>query len=115
MTVPKRASRQHSLRARVREFGIPPIHDGLVVGKSSPIGCVAIRRALELLVAAPFEHIELQNDEVIGNVLVRGSILRRVPKDMLIKFVLEEIKPLMGPMEILHLDIEAQVTLEQDL
>lgn len=104
---------QHSLKVRIKEFGIPPIHDGLVLGKSSPIGCAAIRKALELLVASPFEHIEV-SDEIVGDILVRSTILRRIPRDKLVGFVLKRIKPLMGPDEILHLDLEAEVTLEDD-
>jgi len=107
------ARKQHFLRARIKEFGIPPIHDGLIIGKQSPIGCAAIRKAIDLLSTSPFEHIELQ-DETVGDVLVRASILRRVPKETLIAFVLERIKPLMGPDDILHMDLDAEITLEDE-
>ncbi|MFQ5750261.1 MAG: hypothetical protein ACE5H3_12540 [Planctomycetota bacterium] len=100
----------HEFRTRVREFGIPPIHDALVVGRNSPIGCSALRRALDLLVSFPFEHIELE-DEVIQNLLVRAAILKRAPREVLISYVLKEIKPLMGPEEVLHLDLEVSVLL----
>lgn len=104
---------QHSIRVRVREFGIPPIHDGLVLGKESPIGCEAFRRAINLLVATPFEHIEL-DDVVIGDILIRTNILRRIPKDKLISFVLQHIKPLMEPDDVLHMDVDLEVSLETD-
>jgi hypothetical protein len=99
------------IRARVREFVIPPIHDGLVIGKAAPIGGVAVSKAVQLLVASPFEHMEV-NDDVIGDVLVRVGIVRRIPREALVDFVLRRIKPLMGPEEILHLDLEAEITLE---
>lgn len=105
--------RHHSVTARVKEFCIPPIHDGLVLGKRSPIGCAAIRKAVDLLVPAPFEHIEV-DDDVVGDFLVRSTILRRIPKEKLIAFVLEKIKPLMSADEILHLDLETEVTLEHE-
>ena len=104
---------QHSLKVRIKEFAIPPIHDGLVLGKTSPIGCGAIRKAIDLLVPSPFEHIEV-HDEVVGDVLVRSAILRRIPQEKLVAFVLRRIKPLMGPEEILHLDLDAEVTLEEE-
>ena len=107
------ARQQHFLRARIREFGIPPIHDGLILGKHSPIGCAAIRKAIDLLVASPFEHIEVE-DDTIADIIVRSSILRRVPKDALTKFVLKRIKPLMGPDEILHMDLDAEITLDDE-
>ncbi|MEW6681297.1 MAG: hypothetical protein AB1451_00030 [Nitrospirota bacterium] len=105
--------RQHSIRVRIREFGIPPIHDGLVLGKKSPIGCEAFRRAISLLVATPFEHIEL-DDGVIGDILIRANILRRIPKDKLISFVLQQVKPLMEPEDVLHMDVDLEVSLETD-
>lgn len=111
---PQPERRQHSLKARVKEFAIPPIHDGLVLGKHSPIGCAAIRKAIDLLVDTPFEHIEL-DDEVISDVLVRNKILRRIPQDKLVAFVLKRIKPLMGSDEILHLDLDAEITLEDEV
>ena len=55
------------LRARIKEFGIPPVHDGLVLGRNSPIGCAAIRKAIDLLVSSPFEHIELE-DATVGEI-----------------------------------------------
>ncbi len=110
MSSPSR-SRKHTVKARVREFGMPPIHDALVLGKQSPIGCVAMRKALDLLVTTPFEHIEFE-DDVISDILVRSSILRRVPREQLIGFVIEHIKPMMGPEEVLHLDLDTETLLE---
>lgn len=104
---------RHVLRARVREFGIPPIRDGIVLGKQSPVGCVALRNVLGLLGGSPFAHMELA-DEVISDVIVRQAILRRIPKEKLIAFVLDRIKPLMGPEEILHLDLEVEILLEEE-
>jgi hypothetical protein len=110
---PQEDRHQHSIKVRIKEFGIPPIHDGLVLGKNSPIGCAALRKAIDLLVDSPFEHIEV-DDEVISDILVRNKILRRIPQNRLVAFVLKRIKPLMGPDEILHLDLEAEVTLEDE-
>lgn len=101
------------LKARVKEFTIPPVNDSLVLGKDAPIGCIAIRRALELLMVTPFEHIELGGkDDVIGDILVRQTLLRRIPQERLVEFVLRRIKPLMGPEEILHLELTLEVLLE---
>lgn len=102
---------QHTVRARVKEFGMPPIHDGLVLGRQAPIGCAAIRKAISLLVASPFEHIEV-DDAIISDVLVRASLLRRLPKDKLVAFVLSHIKPLMTAEEVLHMDMDVEVALE---
>ncbi|MFN3920203.1 MAG: hypothetical protein ACK4JF_07980 [Methylohalobius sp.] len=99
---------------KVKEFKIPPVRDGLVLGRKAQIGCYAIRKALHLLVAAPFVHLELE-DEVISDLVVRESVLRRFPKEQLIAFVLAKLKPLMGEEEILELEIDTEVLLESRL
>ena len=105
------ANMKYTLKARVREFGVPPIHDALVLGKRAAIGCGAIRKAIEYLVASPFDHLEIE-DDVISDIIVRSAILRRIPKEKLIAFVLSQIKPLMTADEILHLDLEVEVAME---
>ena len=100
------------IRAKVREFVIPPIQDGLVVGRDAPIGSGALGRAIQLLAASPFEHVEVQ-DDIIGDILVRAAILRRVPRAALIAFVMRKIKPFIGAEEILHFSIEAEITVDE--
>lgn len=102
---------KYTLRARIREFKIPPVHEGLVLGRRATIDCNAILKSLSLLLAYPFAHIELE-DEVISDILVREAVLRRIPKEQLIEFVLQRIKPLMDDTEILHLDVETELHLE---
>jgi len=109
MTPP--ANMKYTIKVRVREFGVPPIHDALVIGKQAAIGCAAIRKAIELLVASPFEHLEFK-DDVISDIIVRSAILRRMPKEKLIAFVVAQVKPLMAADEILHLDLEVEVAME---
>jgi hypothetical protein len=101
------------VRARVTEFGYPPIHDALVLGNAAPLGAEAFRKAVNLLVASPFEDIRLE-DDVIGGVLVRTSVLRRITKEKLVDFIIRRIKPLMGEDEILHLDLQIEVDLDDD-
>lgn len=101
----------YSLRVRAREFLLPPIEDGLVLGRQSPIGPVAIGKALSLLSTTAFEHVPVE-DNVIGDILIRAAILRKLEPQELRKFVLREIKPIMGPEEILHLRLEINFHIE---
>ena len=105
--------RHHTIRARVTEFILPPIDDGLVLGRDSPIGHVAISRALSLLTVIPFERIEI-DDEIISDLLVRRAILRKISPEQLRDFVMKTIKPLMGSEEIIQLKIEVEVILERE-
>lgn len=97
------------INAEVSEYIIPPIKDMLVLGKDAPIGCIAMRRALELLVKTPFEHIEIEGDDIISDILVRQPLLRRIPRETLIDFVMHDIKPLLSTEEVLHISLEAKV------
>lgn len=105
--------RQHRMRARLKEFLLPPIEDGLVLGLHSPIGHVAVGKALSLLSSTAYVHIPV-NDDVISDILVRSAILRKISEQAFIDFILHEIKPLMGPEEILHLDLEVEILLDED-
>ena len=108
--MPATSKKKLDITARVGEYAIPPLKDMLVLGKQSPIGCIAMRRAIELLVKAPFEHIELE-DDVISDILVRQHLLRRISRDGLIDFVIAHIKPLMGSDEVMHAEIDVNVFL----
>lgn len=66
------ANMKYTLKVRAREFGVPPIHDVLVLGKQFPIDCAAIRKAVEFLAASPFEHLEFK-DDTISDIIVRGA------------------------------------------
>lgn len=101
----------HVLHARVGEFVLPPIEDGLVLGRLSPIGHVAVGKALSLLTSTPYQHLVVE-DDVIGDILVRSAILRKIRAEDLTAFVLREVKPLMGPEEILHLHLDVEVRIE---
>lgn len=101
------------ITASIKEYAIPPIKDMLVLGNNAPIGCIAMRRALELLVKTQFEHIELTDDDTISDVLVRRSVLRRVGRGKLVSYVLAHIKPLMGPEEVLHAELDVRVVVQE--
>lgn len=84
----------------------------LVLGKQAPIGCIAMRRAIELLVTATYEHIEIE-DDVISDILIRQRLLQRVSRENLIDFVLTHVKPLMGIDEVMHAEIDIKVFLSE--
>jgi hypothetical protein len=49
---------------------------------------------------------------VVSDILVRANILRRLPKEKLVAFVLQQVKPLMEPDEVLHMDVDIEVSME---
>jgi hypothetical protein len=102
------------VRARVTEFGYPPVHDALVLGINAPLGTEAFKKAVGLLVSTPFENVSI-SDDVIGSVLVRSSVLRRIAAEKFLDFVVRRVKPLMSGEEILHLDVHIEVELDDDV
>lgn len=105
---------RYSLRAHVKAFRIPPIHDALVIGRAAPIGVKALQKALELMMSEPFEHVSFE-DDVLADLLVRSALLKRLPLDRLEGYVLTRVKPLMDDREILHMDLFPEVVLEGGL
>lgn len=99
------------VRMQAKEFVVPPVRDCLVIGKKSPIGCVALKKALSLLHGAPFEDLHPDDDNV-GDILVRASILRKIPREKFVDLVLKRVKPLMDDTEVVELGIEVELLLE---
>lgn len=112
-TAPAAGEGKSRVRARVTEFSYPPVHDALILGVHAPQGSQAFKKGLGLLVSTPFEHLSV-SDDVIGSVLVRTSVLRRISAEKFLEFIMRRVKPLMGPEEILHLDISVEVEIEDD-
>ena len=108
------SERKTHISAQIGEYAIPPLKDMLVLGKQAPIGCIAMRRAIELLVIATYEHIEIE-DDVISDILVRQRLLQRISRDKLIDFVLTHVKPLMGIDEVMHASIDVKVFLSEGI
>lgn len=102
------------ITAKIKEFSIPPITDGLIIGKDAAIGVSALQKALRLLIPEEFDHIEIQ-DEIINSMLIRCSITRRLSQKRVVAFLLDQVKPLMVADEILHIQLDAEITITQEL
>jgi hypothetical protein len=98
------------LHARIKEFAIPPITDGLVIGREASIGPVALQKALNLLVPDHFEHLTI-DDEIVADVLIKSILLRRLTKDRLVKFLIEQIKPFMSSKDIIQVQLDLEISL----
>ena len=103
-----------TVRLRARKFDVPPFRDCLVIGRRSPIGCIAIKKALKLLRGNSFDDLH-PDDDVVSDILVRTDILRMLPKEKLIDLILRRVKPLMGESEIMHIEIDVEVVLEDQM
>ena len=102
------------IRVRLRALEIPPIKDGLVIGRDAAIGGEAMLRTLRLMTHEKFERITLK-EEIIQEVIVRTSVLKKLGRERLIEFVLNRIKPIMSDTELLMLDIEVELVIEDTI
>jgi hypothetical protein len=99
------------IRVRLRALEMPPIKDGLVIGRNAAIGGEAMTRTLRLVSNEKFERISLK-DPIVEEIIVRQAVLRKIGRDRLVAFVLKRVKPLMAETELLLLDIDVELVLE---
>lgn len=95
-------------------FEIPPSGDILVLGKRCPIGSQAAKRMLDSVASDQFELIPVDN-EVIEAILVRKYLLLRIEKELLIKAVIEETKPIMGLECMIKIKFEVTVIVNREI
>jgi hypothetical protein len=100
------------VRVRIKALEIPPVKDGIVIGRSAPMGADAMMRTLKLMSTELFVHLSVTQDEIISDVIVREAVLRKLKEERLRAFILKRIKPLMAENELLMLDMEIEVVVE---
>jgi hypothetical protein len=103
------------VRVRIKALEIPPVKDGIVIGRAAPMGAEAMLRTLKLMSTEHFVHIAITNDAIVADVIVREAVLRKLKEDRLRQFILKRIKPLMAENELLMLDMEIEVVIEDSL
>lgn len=104
-------SRETLMRVRVKSLEIPPVKDGLVIGHKAAIGADAMLRTLSIMTHESFERLHV-SDDVIEDVIVKTSVVRKTGPDRLLKFVMKHLKPVMTPTELLMLDIYVEMVIE---
>lgn len=103
---------EKSIRVRMRALEIPPIKDGLIIGRDAAIGAEAMLRTLRLMTNEKFERVPFK-DDVVHDIVVRTSVLRKLGRERLIQFVRDRVKPLMAETELLMLDIEIELVIDE--
>ena len=104
-------SKEILMRMRVRGLEIPPVKDGLVIGHKAAIGADAMLRTLSIMTHEEFERLHLK-DDLIEDVVIKTSILRKAGRDRVIRFILTNLKPVMTSTELLMLDIYVEMVIE---
>lgn len=103
------------VRVRLKALEIPPVKDGIVIGKRAPIGAEAMLRTLKLMSNECFVHLPIKGDDIMSDAIVRESVLRKLKREKLYQFITKRIRPLMADNELLMLDMEIEVVVEDTL
>jgi hypothetical protein len=103
------------VRVRLKALEIPPVKDGIVIGKRAPIGAEAMMRTLKLMSNEQFVHLPIKGDDIMSDAIVREAVLRKLKRDKLYAFITKRIRPLMADNELLMLDMEIEVVVEETL
>ncbi len=101
-----------TVKMKLREFAIPPITDAMVIGLNAPIGSEALRRAFSLLNVSPFETVKL-NDDIIEEILIRTTLLKKINREQLTSIVIKRVKPFMTSEEVIHIDMQVELMIEE--
>jgi hypothetical protein len=102
------------VRVRLKALEIPPIKDGILIGKTAPIGPEAMLRMLKLVGNDRFIHFPMK-DDIIADIIIRESVLKKLKEHKLKEFILTRIKPLMSDAELLLLNMDIEVVVEDTL
>ena len=100
------------IRVRVKALEIPPIKDGIVIGRDAAIGGEAMVRTLRLMTNEKFERFVVPKDDIVQDVILRTSVVRKLGKERVLKFVMDRIRPIMTETELLMLDIDVELVIE---
>jgi hypothetical protein len=107
--------REQTIRIQVKALDIPPIKDGLLMGKKAAMGAEAMQRMLQLVSHEPFELIEFPSDDVMSHAFFRLAVLKKISREKLSEFALKRLKPLMTENELLLLDIDIGLVIEDKI
>jgi hypothetical protein len=103
------------VRVRLKSLELPPIKDGVVLGREAPIGAEALSRAMAILSKETYRRVRLGDDAIMSDALIRDSVLRKVGQQKLVSFLRDRVKPRMTESEIVTLDIQIELMIDAAL
>lgn len=96
------------VRVHFKTLDLPPIKDGVVIGRGAPVAADVLLEMLKLVSTELFLRLPIE-DDLIADVLIRESVLRKIPADEIRLFILEHIKPSMAEAEVIAIQMKIEV------
>ena len=108
------SNRTANLQIRFSEFDLPPMQDLLIIGRRAPIGPEATRRMIEALAPGQYEVILIENSDIEA-IAVKTSLFNWMPRDMLIKTILEEGMKFTSAQSLIKAKLEISVAVFKEV
>lgn len=110
-----RENRQVRLSIRMKEFGIPPIRDAVVIGRRAAIGPQGLYESLDRMLPDTYQLTPVKDHEIIEAVILRKRCLGILDRDRVIKLILQQTAPLMHDSTIIQVELDSEVTVQMEL
>jgi len=99
---------------QISTFEIPPAGEILLVTKRCPIGPEAAKRMLDTVAPDQFELIR-PVDDLIDGILIKKDLFLRADKELLVKAILEEAKPIISPQCMITIKCDIVVIVRREI
>lgn len=94
-----------------RQFALPPIGDGLLIGRKASIGSNSLFDALERMLPGLYELIKLDEHPDIEAVIILRSQYRFLGRKQLVELVIKHGEGLTDPTSCLQVELRGDVTM----
>jgi len=107
----KNAETSYSVNLDFEAIRLPPVSDILVLGKKVPHGKFGVLHSFELISPDAFELLEIPEDlsESVDAVIVNKSILKKMPKEKVLKILSAYVFPYASKGETLRVNFDIQI------
>lgn len=95
-----------------RPFALPPIGDGLLIGRRASVGPNALADAIDRMLPGMYELVRLDDHPVIEAAIVLRSHFRLVGRDRLVAAMVAHAEDLMDADGCLQVGIAGEVTVQ---
>lgn len=92
-----------------RPFQLPPVGDGLLVGKRASIGPTALFESMERLLPGMYELVAVEGHPVVEAAIVLTARFRMLGRDKLIALIVRHGENLMDATSCMQLTIDGEV------
>lgn len=94
----------------LREFELPPIGDGVLVGRRAAIGPRGLFEAIDRMLPGQYQLVTVEHPTTEA-VIFRASKTKALPQEKLVALFLRQGETLMSETMILRVDVEFEVRL----